>query len=260
MTRSARRLLSASLTILSVTACSMPVGDEATSEAAIVGGVIDTGDPAVFQLKTVTPSAGGSTIEGCTATLVAPKVLVTAAHCIADATASSVAWVHDGGTPASTPSAAAGWRRVASMAKHPKYPQPYANLGYDCAVLVLDAPVEGVAPKAYRRTPLGTGVGRAARIVGYGNTNGSTGTGSGTKRMLATRIKEVRDGILTIGQRGAVSCQGDSGGPAFVEEDGVEVIAGISSYGDVGCIESGSYARTELCAELFDRYVAEATP
>jgi len=122
-------------------------------------------------------------------------------------------------------------------------------------VLVLDQPIADVAPKPYRRTPLTGSVGRAARIVGYGNTNGTAGTGSGTKRDLATTIKEVRDGVLTIGKHGAVSCQGDSGGPALVDEGGVETIAGVSSYGDIGCVESGSYSRTELCAEFFDSFI-----
>jgi V8-like Glu-specific endopeptidase len=249
---------------LSVFACSASSIDEeetagpAKSESAIVGGSVSTGDPAVFQLKTVTPTAGGSIIEGCTATLVAPKVLITAAHCIEDAKPNSVAWVNNAGVPAESPSAASGWRRAAKIQKHPSYPQQYMNHGYDCAVIVLEEPVTGVAPKPYKKTQLGAaGLGQPARIVGYGNTNGRAGTGSGTKRELATKIKEVRDGVLTIGSRGAVSCQGDSGGPAFISEGGVETVAGISSYGDIGCVESGSYARTELCAAFFDSFTQQ---
>ena len=233
------------------------------NEDHIVGGTVSTGDPAVFQLKTVTSVAGGTSIGSCTATLVAPNVLVTAAHCIESATASTVAWVNNETTPATAlPSASTGWRRVESFRKHPSYPQAFMNLGYDCAVLVLQDPVTGIAPKSYRRTPLGAaGLGQMARIVGYGNTNGTAGTGSGTKRELVTRIKEVRDGVLTIGSVGATSCQGDSGGPAFLSEGGVEVISGISSYGDIGCQRSGSYARTELCADFFDQFVqSSCTP
>lgn len=249
--------------VVTLTACSAgEFRDDdlpASAESAIVGGSVSAADPAVFQLKTVTPVAGGSSISGCTATLVTPKVLVTAAHCIEDATASSVAWVNNTTTPSSSlPSKETGWRRVAELKKHPKYPQRYINYGYDCAVLVLDEPAVGITPKPYRKTPLTDGLGRTARIVGYGNTNGTAGTGSGTKRELATKIKEVRDGVLTIGKRGAVSCQGDSGGPAFVDEGGVETIAGISSYGDIGCVESGSYSRTELCAAFFDQFTAQA--
>jgi len=237
-------------------ACAAQTAPDPGLEAdAIVGGAVANGDPAVFQLKTVTPTPGGATTGSCTATLVTPTVLLTAAHCIDGATSQSVAWVNNITIAGSTPSLASGWRRVRTMAKHPLYPRPFANHGYDCAVLVLEDAVAGVEPKTYRRTPLTGSVGRAARIVGYGNTNGSTHTGGGTKRELATKIKEVRDGVLAIGKRGAVSCQGDSGGPAFVVEGGVEVIAGVSSYGDIGCVETGSYARTELCAEFFDRYV-----
>lgn len=256
------KLFASSLVLALIAACAVeaPSGSSVGEEAdAIVGGTVNQGDPAVFQLKTVTPTPGGSTTGSCTATLVTPTVLLTAAHCIDGATAQTTAWVNNVTVPASQPSAASGWRRVKTMAKHPLYPRPFANHGYDCAVLVLEEAVAGVAPKTYRKTPLVGSVGRAARIVGYGNTNGTTHTGGGTKRELATKIKEVRDGVLAIGKRGAVSCQGDSGGPAFVDEDGVEVIAGVSSYGDIGCVETGSYARTELCAEFFDRYASPAT-
>jgi V8-like Glu-specific endopeptidase len=259
-----RALGALGLVSLLVIACNAPQGESedesgpAQSESSIVGGTPITGDPAVFQLKTVTPINGGSSIEGCTATLVAPKVLVTAAHCIEDAKPNSVAWVNNQPVPQEMPSAAGGWRRAAKIQKHPSYPQQYMNLGYDCAVIVLEEPVTGVAPKPYRKTQLGPGgLGQPARIVGYGNTNGRAGTGSGTKRELATKIKEVRDGVLTIGKLGAVSCQGDSGGPAFISEGGVETIAGISSYGDIGCVESGSYARTELCAAFFDSFTQQ---
>lgn len=257
-----RALPAASVAALALAACAGPAEDDAAepaaSESAIVGGSVSAGDPAVFQLKTVTPSGGGSTISGCTATLVAPKVLVTAAHCIESATPQSVAWVNNATTPADMPSAANGWRRAAQIKKHPSYPQQYMNYGYDCAVIVLEEPVTAVTPKPYKRTKMGAESLQApARIVGYGNTNGRAGTGSGTKRELATKIKEVRDGVLTIGSLGAVSCQGDSGGPAFVSEGGVETIAAISSYGDIGCVESGSYARTELCAAFFDGFTQQ---
>jgi V8-like Glu-specific endopeptidase len=248
---------------LTLAACSAiePVEEAiGTEESRIVGGKVNTGDPAVFQFKTVTPLTGGSSSVGsCTATLVSPTVLLTAAHCIEGAGANTTAWVNNTTTPSTAfPSQSTGWKKISKMQKHEKYPQRFANLGYDCAVLILEEPIADITPKTYRKTPLSaSAVGTTARIVGYGNTNGAAGTGSGTKRELATRIKEVRDGVLTIGSRGAVSCQGDSGGPAFLSEGGEEVIAGISSYGDVGCVENGSYARTELCAPFFDQFVSQ---
>jgi V8-like Glu-specific endopeptidase len=261
----APRAVVASITVgLTLAACSAVEPTEeatGTDESRIVGGKVNTGDPAVFQLKTVTPLQGGSTsIGSCTATLVSPTVLLTAAHCIEGAGAATTAWVNNTTTPSTAlPSQATGWKKISTMQMHENYPQRFANLGYDCAVLVLEDPITDITPKTYRKAPLpASAVGTTARIVGYGNTNGAAGTGSGTKRELATRIKEVRDGVLTIGSRGAVSCQGDSGGPAFLSEGGEEVIAGISSYGDVGCVENGSYARTELCAPFFDQFVHQA--
>ncbi|MBS2019602.1 MAG: trypsin-like serine protease [Deltaproteobacteria bacterium] len=260
----ARRLAAlSSLLLVSVgAACAQPPAEEAEQEELgqpIVGGATNPGDPAVFQMKAVTPLGGGSSsIGGCTATLIAPRVIATAAHCVEDRTAATVVWVTNATTPGNAlPSAETGYRRVAQVRSHEKYPQRFINYGYDCAALILDQPITDIAPKPFSREPMtASSVGETARIVGYGHTNGSSQTGAGTKRQLQTRIKEVRDGVLTIGSRGAVSCQGDSGGPAFVTRNGVEVMAGISSYGDIGCVESGSYARTELCAAFYDAIIA----
>src|SRR5262249_24446073 len=96
----------------------------------------------------------------------------------------------------------------------------------------------------------------AARIVGFGQTNGTAHTGGGTKRTLSTRIVEVRDGIVSIGGPGSTSCQGDSGGPMFIDDNGVETVAGISSYRTINCAGAGSYSRTELCAQWVDTFVS----
>lgn len=260
--RSGLVVASALLAGLAVAACAHPLSEDADAEVLgqpIVGGTTTAADPAVFQMKAVTPLGGGSSsIGGCTATLIAPRVLATAGHCVEGSNAQTVVWVSNAAVPGSAiPSEAGGYRRVSQVLSHEKYPQPFINLGYDCAALVLEQPITGIPPKALSRSTMTTSsVGETARIVGFGHTDGASQTGGGIKRHLQTRIKEVRDGVLTIGARGAVSCQGDSGGPAFVVRGGVEVMAGISSYGDIGCVEQGSYSRTELCAPFFDAIIA----
>jgi hypothetical protein len=43
------------------------------------------------------------------------------------------------------------------------------------------------------------------------------------------------------------TCSGDSGGPAFYEqEDGTEILVGITSWGDVNCIATGFNYRVDI--------------
>jgi secreted trypsin-like serine protease len=43
------------------------------------------------------------------------------------------------------------------------------------------------------------------------------------------------------------TCYGDSGGPAFwTQEDGTEVLVGITSWGDVPCVSAGFNYRVDI--------------
>src|SRR5215470_4678966 len=53
---------------------------EAQTEAAIIGGTTDTGDPSVVALFAHQPGAQNGAL--CTASVIAPTVLLTAAHCV----------------------------------------------------------------------------------------------------------------------------------------------------------------------------------
>jgi V8-like Glu-specific endopeptidase len=48
---------------------------------AIVGGTVDPGDPAMMEMFGV----AGTKVTRCTVTLVTPRVVLTAAHCLRDA-------------------------------------------------------------------------------------------------------------------------------------------------------------------------------
>src|SRR3954465_289697 len=74
--------------VLGATACNAPPALEMSrSESqAIVGGATDSGDLAVVLLIAYAPGKdpfkGDPSVKSCTATLVSPHALVTAAHCV----------------------------------------------------------------------------------------------------------------------------------------------------------------------------------
>jgi uncharacterized protein (TIGR03382 family) len=55
------------------------------------------------------------------------------------------------------------------------------------------------------------------------------------------------------------TCNGDSGGPAFMTLGGVEVIVGITSFGDSNCTQ-GSDTRVDVFGTFVDTYVQMFDP
>jgi uncharacterized protein (TIGR03382 family) len=235
--------------------CAAP---EAAQEAAspILGGAVDSGDPAVVMLVSI--PADQSTFETCTATLVAPDVLLTAAHCVDPSTHAGATFGAFLGPDASAyPTAAtlaAQLAEVSEVHAHPDY-DTVAPFHADLGVALLAAPL-AVTPVPFRRAPLGADlVGKAARIVGYGQTK--YGDLNEIKHEAITVVASVEaDDTIVVGDGTRRSCVGDSGGPALVKMDGVETIVGIDSYTDLaGCLEPAHYRRPDQYLAFLDTYV-----
>jgi secreted trypsin-like serine protease len=258
-----RRAFFALLPLL-LPACAGPnAAPEAVSEAAspIIGGTATTGDPAVVLL--VSYPADESVLATCTAAVIAPTVLITAAHCVDPGTHGGHTFGVFTGPDASAYANVAQLKpklaAVKSVHVHPEY-DTAPPFRADLAVVVLAQPV-AVDPLPINRSALSPSlVGGAARIVGYGQVQ--YGKYNVIKHEATTVLASIGPvDTAVVGDVKHRSCIGDSGGPALVKIDGVETIVGVDSYTETaGCLEAASYRRTDAYTAFLNEYAPPPTP
>jgi hypothetical protein len=193
----------------------------------------------------------------CTATLVAPDVLLTAAHCVDDPDSANDMFImhHDVNQ--------AGWgdtRGIEEAIQHPSY-DGSAHHPHDVAVLLLYDPLEGVDFIPINRTSVSPSwEGRMMHFVGYGSNSYYGGPGSGIKRETDAEIFTYASHEVYTYTEGTNTCSGDSGGPAFMDFDGRWYVAGVISagfaleQGQDSCEGGGVQMRTDAETSFLDDY------
>ena len=230
-----RRSLLLSLLGISVLGCegSLPAGEEpvGTEQKAIVNGVTDAGNLGVGVLH-----SGGT--NACTATVIGPRTLLTAAHCVASETAphtllSPVNYYPDG----------FDGRRISAVAVvvHPDFAG--ANKA-DFAVVRLAEDVGAAPARLATQAPR---VGEGVELVGFGKTS-ETSADFGTRREATTTVGLVDAQTMRFfGASNGLGnlCNGDSGGPTFVTRAGQVYLIGVHSSKGGTCGQEGNDMRVD---------------
>jgi hypothetical protein len=203
----------------------------------IVGGNEFSSLPAIGVLQSKTMR--------CTATLISPQRILTAAHCLTRIT-SPKELTFSIGPSASKPLSSYS---VKAMQMHPHYQRKYAI--HDIAVADLIEPVPATIQPLHL-WPDANGVWQDQRlfVVGYGYSDGLAQKGSGVKRAVWLPVTELASlKILSDPRDGRSTCQGDSGGPALIKgrrgEPEFWVVGVTSAGGDTSCQSTSIFTRTE---------------
>ena len=182
---------------------------------AIVGG-----QPASADIKAEAAMIVSTRGASCTGVVLAPSVVLTAAHCVQPAADYAVV-VFEASGPRLIP--------VARVALHPSFdPNSFETRRPtpDLALLKLSAPLPGSFQPAQLSSDMALPAKRSGfTLVGFGVTKDGDGKSAGTLRTVSLPSIGTTGGIMIRLSDGAAKggCTGDSGGPVFL--DGV--VAGI---------------------------------
>jgi hypothetical protein len=255
-----RRRLCIAWLALAAGACAPSPPPLGRAQSAVIAGNADTHDNGILVWEAHVP--GDDYEELCTAEVISPHVVLTAAHCTKDP-GSPVEYHVSSDAQLSVSS-----QRVRLDEVH--RPDAFVNSlsaimanGYDVAVGISRVGFGGVTPLSYNRVPLVRAYNkRQARIVGYGLSDTSDDASAGTRRDGVAQLSIVDEKFVGLKGRKQTVCQGDSGGPALLTIAGRESIVALSSYAAATCDPARGATSTNVAyyADFIDGWVDQLDP
>ena len=192
--------------------------------------------------------SGDPNANFCTATLIGPSTVITAAHCTQGSRPQDVGF--GVGLQPGNPDATF---RVAAFFEHPQVDLTVISLSenaLDRLPALVPIPVNAADPNPLEGTEV--------QVGGYGETRDRGRSG---RYFASVMLRQVRQDEIVIDGRGVQGvCFGDSGGPVIGDLGAGPVVMGVESWGDQSCVDVDHMTRADVVIDFIQPVLDGGAP